>query len=253
MSRWRRWLAWQLAFIRARLDPDSYLGLQLTVGAAVLIGAGWLFGGVAEDVLTAAPLVRLDAELAQWLHRHASPAVTRFMLSVSSLHGTVAIVSLASLIGVGLARKRAWYWLATLVAAVPGGMLVNVMMKLAFHRARPSFDDPIVTLTSYSFPSGHVAGATLFYGFLLALLASRTSSWLARCALGVLALAMISLVALSRMYLGAHYLSDVLAAFAEGVAWLTLCVVGFHTYSRHRAQARALLAGLAAGAARQQD
>lgn len=240
-------------FVRARLDPDSYLGLQLTLGAVVLVCASWMFGGIAEDVLTAAPLIRVDADLALWLHRHASPELTRFMLAVSSWNSTLAIGCYAALVAVALAWRRAWYWLATLVAAVPVGMLINVMMKLAFHRARPSFDDPIVTLTTYSFPSGHVAATTLFYGFLLALLASGTRAWAARLGLGLVALAMIVLVALSRMYLGAHYLSDVLAAFAEGVAWLTLCVVGIHTYSRHRAERRSLLAGLAAGAARQEN
>jgi undecaprenyl-diphosphatase len=240
-------------FVRARLDPNSYLGLQLTLGAFILVAASWLFGGIAEDVLTAAPLVLLDAELAQWLHRHANADVTQFMLAVSRWHSTLAICCYALLVAVALARQRAWYWLATLVAAVPAGMLINVMMKLAFHRARPSFDDPIVTLTTYSFPSGHVAATTLFYGFLLALLASRTRRWAPRLALGLVALIMIVLVALSRMYLGAHYLSDVLAAFAEGVAWLTLCVVGIHTYSRHRAETRRLLTGLAAGAAGQKD
>jgi undecaprenyl-diphosphatase len=240
-------------FVRARLDPNSYLGLQLTLGAFVLVVSSWLFGGIAEDVLTADPLILVDAELAQWAHRHANPAVTHFMLIVSNLHGTLAICCYTSVVAAALAWRRAWYWLATLVAAVPAGMLVNVMMKLAFHRARPSFDDPIVTLTTYSFPSGHVAATTLFYGFLLALLASRTRTWTPRLALGLVALAVIVLVALSRMYLGAHYLSDVLAAFAEGVAWLTLCVVGIHTYSRHRAETRRLLAGLAAGAAGQKN
>lgn len=240
-------------FIRARLDPNSYLGLQLTLGALVLVAAAWLFGGIAEDVLTADPLILVDAAVAQWAHRHASPAVTQFMLSVSRWNGTLAICCYASLVGMALAWRRAWYWLATLVATVPAGMLINVMMKLAFHRARPSFDDPIITLTTYSFPSGHVAGATLFYGFLFALLASRIKGWTARLALGLAALTMIVLVASSRMYLGAHYLSDVLAAFAEGIGWLTLCVVGIHTYSRHRAETRRLLTSLAADAAGQKN
>lgn len=240
-------------FVRARLDPDNYLGLQLTLGALVLVAAAWLFGAIAEDVLTSAPLILVDAAIAQWAHRHASPEVTQFMLVVSRWNGTLAICSYAALVAAVLAWRRAWYWLGTLIATVPAGMLINVMMKLAFHRARPSFDDPIVTLTTYSFPSGHVAGATLFYGFLFALLASRTRSWTARLALGLAALAMIVLVASSRMYLGAHYLSDVLAAFAEGTAWLTLCVVGIHTYRRHRAEERRLLSSLAAGAAGQKD
>jgi membrane-associated phospholipid phosphatase len=107
-----------------------------------------------------------------------------------------------------------------------------VLMKFAFHRARPTFDHPLLVLTSYSFPSGHVAGATLFYGFLAALLASRCAQWRHRLLLVLAASLLIALVALSRMYLGAHYLSDVLAAFAEGAAWLTWCLMVSRSWAR---------------------
>jgi hypothetical protein len=89
---------------------------------------------------------------------------------------------------------------------------------------------------SYSFPSGHVAGATLFYGVLGAMLLSKTDM---RWWKGLMAiLAIIILVALSRLYLGVHYLSDVLAAFAEAVAWLSLCLMSIHTWWSRRGQGR---------------
>ncbi|WP_198026916.1 phosphatase PAP2 family protein [Polaromonas glacialis] len=120
-------------------------------------------------------------------------------------------------------------WLIGIGLTVPLGMLLNVLMKYAFHRARPSFDDPLLALTTYSFPSGHVAGATLFYGVMAAVVISRTAAWRWRVMAVLAAITMVALVALTRMYLGVHYLSDVLAAFAEGVAWLTLCLTGPHT------------------------
>jgi membrane-associated phospholipid phosphatase len=223
-----------IAFIRARLSPDSYLGLQLTVGAVVLTGFAWLFGGIAEDVVTGDPLTVIDVQVAQWFHSHAAPALTRVMLLVSDLNGVLAISVLAALTGAVLVWRRAWSWLLILALTVPGGMLVNVLMKLAFHRARPSFEHPLLVLTSYSFPSGHVAGATLFYGFLAAMFVSRWGDWSQKVMAVLAAMAMIALVALSRMYLGVHYLSDVLAAFAEGAAWLTLCIVATRTWSRYR-------------------
>lgn len=120
-------------------------------------------------------------------------------------------------------------------------MLLNVLMKYAFHRARPSFDDPLLVLTTYSFPSGHVAGATLFYGVVAAMLISRTAAWRWRVMVVLAAITMVALVALTRVYLGVHYLSDVLAAFAEGVAWLALCLTGLHTYwAHHFAEKRVL-------------
>ncbi len=127
------------------------------------------------------------------------------------------------------------YWLIGIGLSVPLGMLLNVLMKYAFHLTRPSFDDPLLALTTYSFPSGHVAGATLFYGVMAVMVISRTAAWRWRVMAVLAAITMVALVALTRVYLGVHYLSDVLAAFAEGVAWLTLCLIGLHTYWEHRA------------------
>jgi membrane-associated phospholipid phosphatase len=225
------------ALIRMRLSARGYLGAQMGAGALALIGASWLFGGVSEDVLTGDPLTLVDVYIAEWLHAHAAPRVTEFMLCVSNLHGVVAISAYAAVLGLYLVWKRDWYWLACLGAVVPGGMVLNLLMKFAFHRARPSFDEPLLTLMSYSFPSGHVAGATLFYGVLGAMLVSKTDM---RWWKGLMAiLAIVILVALSRLYLGVHYLSDVLAAFAEAVAWLSLCLMSIHTWWPHRGKGRA--------------
>jgi undecaprenyl-diphosphatase len=68
---------------------------------------------------------------------------------------------------------REWYWMLTLALAVGGGEALNVLLKHAYERARPVFDDPVVELMTYSFPSGHTAGAVLFYGVLAAFLVSR--------------------------------------------------------------------------------
>jgi len=117
---------------------------------------------------------------------------------------------------------------------VPGGMLLNVALKHAFRRIRPSFDDPLLSLVTYSFPSGHTAAATVFYGLLACYLVRRTQAWRVRVLIVAGAVAMVMLVALSRMYLGVHYLSDVLAAAAEGAAWLAICVTAVSTLHRRR-------------------
>lgn len=225
----------QIAFVQARLSPQSYLGLQLTIGALILIGASWLFGGIAEDVVSGDPLTLVDLRVTQWFHEHATPLLTQAMLVVTNIHGPIPVTAAVVLIAAYLAWKKNWYWLICLGATVPFGMLLNVLMKYAFHRARPSFDIPMLTLSTYSFPSGHVAGATLLYGVLTGMLVTQIEAWRWRVMIVLVALAMVVLVALTRLYLGAHYLSDVLAAFAEGVAWLTLCLTGVHTYWNHRA------------------
>lgn len=225
----------QIAFLHARLSPRSYLGLNLTLGALLLIGASWLFGGIAEDVLMGDPLTVIDVRVAQWFHARATPLLTQSMLVITHLHGSTAISIFMALAMLYLAWKRDWYWLICLGVTVPSGMQLNVLMKHAFHRARPSFDHPLLVLSSYSFPSGHVAGTTLFYGVLAAMLIAKMAAWRARVTIVLVAMALILLVALSRVYLGVHYLSDVLGGFAEALAWLTICLLGIHTYWQHRA------------------
>jgi len=104
-----------------------------------------------------------------------------------------------------------------------GGLLLNVLVKHTFQRARPVWDDALLTLHTYSFPSGHTAGATVWWGFFTVLVFTHRPTWQRRAATVFLAIGMVSLTALSRVYLGVHYLSDVLAAVAEGCAWLVLC------------------------------
>ena len=222
-------LAPLVAFLQARLSPAGYLGLHLTLGALVLLGAGWLFGGIAEDVVSGDPLTLVDMDVAGWFHAHAVPAVTSAMLVITNMNGTVGISVAALVLAIFLARRRDGYWLLALVLAVPGGMLLNVLMKHAFARARPSFADPILTLETFSFPSGHAAAATLFYGFLAAFLVSETTAWRSRVLVILSAFVLIVLVAFSRVYLGVHYLSDVLAGMAEGVAWLAICLTAVNT------------------------
>jgi membrane-associated phospholipid phosphatase len=200
--RWLRLrLAPQLAFVQARLAPGSYLGLQLTLGALALLGASWLFGGIAEDVLTGDPLTLVDLQVAQWFHAHATAPLTRAMLVVTHLHDSSSMMAAVLLLALGLAWRRNWYWLIAVGLSVPLGMALNVLMKYAFQRARPSFDDPLLLLTSYSFPSGHVAGATLFYGVLAALLVARVAKWRWRLLIVLTALVMVLLVALTRVTL----------------------------------------------------
>ncbi|MEP7182633.1 MAG: bifunctional DedA family/phosphatase PAP2 family protein [Betaproteobacteria bacterium] len=230
----RRRFAPQIAFIQARLSPTGYFGLHLTLGALILIGAGWLFGGIAQDVVAGDPLTLVDAHVAAWFHAHAVPSLTLSMLFISNLHGILGISILTFLLALFLIWKHDWYWLLALALVVPGGTLLNVLMKHAFGRARPSFGDPILTLATYSFPSGHVAAATLFYGLLTAFLIPRISEWRWRVLAVLSAFLIVALVGLSRVYLGVHYLSDVLAAFAEGVAWLALCLTALLTLRRRR-------------------
>lgn len=216
-----------------RPHPHSLSPRGLAIaGWSAFALAGGLFFAIAWNVTASSSLVALDARVAQWLHGHARPALTALLLAVSDLHSTAAMGLWSVIFGVALARIKAWVWLLTLTLSVGGAMLLNLLLKDAYERARPHFDDPLVTLGTYSFPSGHTTAAVAFYGVLAAFLVSRFYDRRLRAAIVTGAIAMIALVAFSRMYLGAHYLSDVLAAVCSSTAWLVLCLSGGHALAR---------------------
>ena len=146
------------------------------------------------------------------------------MFVVTDLHSTFAVAAYAIVIAIGFALRRQWRHLLAVLMCVGGGLALNVALKYTFQRARPVFDDPLLTLSTYSFPSGHVAGTTVFYGFLVAWVHGRTKHPGWRLLSLFAFVSIVPLVAFSRLYLGVHYLSDVIAAFAEGVAWLAVCL-----------------------------
>ncbi|MFC0252667.1 phosphatase PAP2 family protein [Massilia consociata] len=235
-------------FAAARFSPEGAYGLHLTAGVAMLLIATAVFAHLAGAVVAGAPLTQLDAELASWLHQHAraNDALRQSLLVITHIHSTPGILGLALAAGIWLYRKGHRYWLMALASAVPGGLVLNVLLKHTFARARPHFAEPLLELTTYSFPSGHALGATVVYGFLACYAARHARSWAGRVLAFVLAIAMVATVAFSRMYLGVHYLSDVLAGAAEGCAWLAICIAGAATLNRRR-RARERRAGRPAG------
>ena len=223
----------------ARFSPAGEYGLQLAVGAVVLLLAMALFAHLAGAVVAGAPITHFDAAVAEWLHVHARQggALRDALLVVTHLHSTPGALAIAACAGLWMYRRGHRYWAIALATGVPGGMLLNVALKHTFERARPHFEEPILTLTTYSFPSGHTMAATVLYGLLACYFARYARSWGARLLPFVLAALMIGLVAFSRMYLGAHYLTDILAALAEGCGWLAICIGAVATLERRQARA----------------
>ena len=225
--------------MKDKRQAKGFLGLYLVAGLLILIGMTLTLGEIAEDVRNGEPLTVADVRLSNWLHTHGSASVTTCMLLVTSFGSTVVVSCLAVLFGLYLLWRRQPYWLTAMVLSVFGGMGVNKLLKFVVHRARPHFNDPILSLTSYSFPSGHTMMATVLYGVLAAFLISKTPRWPWRVLIVAVAGCLILLVGFSRIYLGAHYLSDVLAALAEGLAWLSLCLTAVYSVWRYRNQQNA--------------
>lgn len=223
-----------LSFVEARLSPGGEFGLHLTVGMALLLLSGYVFHELAEAVMGQEAITVLDVQVAHWFNAHAAEPFTSLMLGVSAMHSVAGMVLLFGALAAYLWRQRARYWLLALLFSVPGGMLLNVALKHVFQRARPAFEDPLVTLATYSFPSGHTTAATCFYGLLASYLVMARPAWNVRLGTVAVCVTMVLLVAFSRVYLGAHYVSDVLAAMAESVAWLAVCITAISTLRRRR-------------------
>ncbi len=197
--------------------------VALLASAAAIV----LFVLIASNVTGNSNLVAFDLNVAQWFHERANPSLTRVTLFYTHLHGTIGVLSMSAVLMLYLASRKDWRWLIAVPVTVVGGMLVNFWLKHVFLRVRPVFEQPLLVMESYSFPSGHTVGATVFYSVLAAWLCSRPANQsLARRSIIIgLALLLTVLTALSRVYLGVHYFSDVVAGMLVGVCWFLLTAI----------------------------
>jgi membrane protein DedA with SNARE-associated domain/membrane-associated phospholipid phosphatase len=220
------------AFVARRFAATEYLGLHLTIGLVLSLGALWLFGGISEDIVHHDPLTQFDLTIADALHRHSSPAGVQIAKGVSLL-GSPAFISAWGLVVVLLLLARRQYLLlGGWVAALAGGGLLEVELKRVFHRTRPVWDVPQLTATGWSFPSGHAMGSLVAYGMLAYLLVRKVDRRGQRLGIIACAVLLVLLVGLSRMYLGVHYFSDVIGGYAAGVVWLAACISGLEVVRR---------------------
>ena len=171
------------------------------------------------------PFWSTDHGLATWFHERLTPVFVMVLRAFTEFGSGEWIGIVMGALALFFVWKRWWPSLVTLIVAVPGGMLLNEWLKIIVHRHRPFVDGPFVDWSGYSFASGHTIGATLLYGQLLlfVLPAIKTRHWRLLCVFS--AAFLVLLVGFSRIALGAHFLTDVLAAIFFGIVWLMLCMV----------------------------
>ena len=180
---------------------------------------------VTTPLAIANPLAGADHGVALWFHEHLTPAFVSVLRGITEFGSSEWIAIVLSIGVLYFVFRRWWLSLATLVVAVPGGMLLNELVKLVVHRHRPFVDGWFVDWSGYSFASGHTIGATLLYGQIALFLIPVIKSRRGRVFLLSAASFVVVLVGFSRVALGAHYLTDVLAGMFLGTSWLMICVV----------------------------
>jgi undecaprenyl-diphosphatase len=180
------------------------------------------------------PFWSADHGIAAWFHERLTPAFVNVLHAFTEFGSGEWIGIIMFALVLFFAWKRWWPSLVTLVVAVPGGMLLNEWLKVVVHRHRPFVDGPFGDWSGYSFASGHTIGATLLYGQLLlfVLPALKARHWRLLCSLS--AMSLVLLVGFSRIALGAHFLTDVLAAIFFGAVWLFLCLMAGKSIDKHR-------------------
>jgi len=214
-----------------RSGPKA-LGLRIVAGSLAFALMTLTLGLISENLINHRPLTVVDAQLSNWLQLHRFSGLTSAMLAITSLGASVLVICLTVGFVIYLLSRHRYYWIAAVLSSVFGGMLLNRLLKFVFQRPRPSFTDPLPTLSGYSFPSGHTMAATVFFGVVAAYLVAQTPDWRRRVLITLAASLIIGLIGFSRIYLGAHYLSDVLGAMAEGLAWLALCLTVVYSFWR---------------------
>jgi undecaprenyl-diphosphatase len=214
--------------------PVWYLDLYFGAGVVLLALSIWAFSTLLEDVLERAPLVRWDAAVSAWVHARTRPGGVRFFSLLTGL-GSGGVTWTIAALGVPVLRRRP-VLLTAWAAAFVGAHTLGQVLKRFVQRDRPPDEISHVDHESFSFPSGHSLKAMVCYVMLAYVVAQVVELERARrIAVYAAAGALIAAVGWSRVYLGAHYPSDVLGGFAVGLAWLAICLTGVRLVGRRPA------------------
>lgn len=201
--------------LRVIWDASRSLIISLVCSAFFLILFAWLSEEVFEGELQ-----RFDSGVRMKVHEFFSPQLTKFMQDMTFLGSIGFLATLFAILVImwlakGMKRSAAW-----LIIAAGGSVILDISLKLSFHRTRPVPFVGVVPLT-YSFPSGHALSSFCFYSVLAGLLCARIQSRAIRIFIWTASAALILAIGLSRIYLGVHYPTDVLAGYIAAAAWVS--------------------------------
>jgi undecaprenyl-diphosphatase len=201
--------------------PAGLIETTTVFSLAVAVLSLFLFAWIADSVADQ-HTQRFDLLVRSSIHHRASPTLTRIMIWTSFLGGDgLAIAALSAIALFAYVRwRRAALWI---VVTLAGATVLNLALKYAFHRTRP--EPYFVPLPhSYSFPSGHALYSFCFYGVFAALIAGRIRAVYLQFAVWTLAAVLILAIGFSRVYLGVHYPSDVVAGYLAATIWVASLV-----------------------------
>ena len=199
------------------------LGIVLLAGAALAVSGTWAFVQIA-DVVREGATQTFDDTVLEWMGAHQTPLVEKVMFEITLLGTGIVVMTIVFISALFLWLSDHRFSALLLVIATWGGVLINSLLKNTFDRPRPQvFEWGAHVLTS-SFPSGHAMSSTIAYGTVAYLAARLQKRRWARWLTFIIAGTLIVLISISRLYLGVHYPSDVLAGSLMGLAWAGFCM-----------------------------
>lgn len=214
-----------------KLDTKTSRGLRVPgwlakwpiIGIVMFLVGGLMFGALAYNVWTKGPLLQWDVPVTTELHNEAAKEPPRIieLLIFGFYVGKELVQVIAVILALYFLHKRFWRELAMLVAGLGGGALIWYFLIGIFNRPRPTEQIGIV-VTDPSFPSGHVITAVLAYGLLAYLLVPKMPSLFWKWVIVIASILTMLFIGFSRLFLGGHYLTDLLAGYALGIAWAGL-------------------------------
>jgi undecaprenyl-diphosphatase len=219
------------SFYRRWLSPEGYLGIHLVVGLFVAAVGLIVFDYMEDFVFSTHDIRHVDAQAQMIARRLVSPRLTITMQTISMFGTLPALVSLSLAVIAWLLKVKSHRRLYAFVATMAGGALLNFILKVYYHRARP--DSAMVLAHGYSFPSGHAMGSMCFFGSLAYVVYFTIQRRRLRRIIAVLACGLAPLaIGASRIYLGVHYFTDVVAGYAAGLCWMAVCFSGVEAWVR---------------------
>ena len=220
------------------VDRLRAVGLPLIAALLALAGGLWAFGLIVDEQIREGD-TGMDDRLAAWLHDHATPGWTTFFENVTVLGNFTTLLAITIVAVALLWRRQDRVDAVFVLFAFVGAQVLSSGMKAGFKRDRPFFPDPLATESSFSFPSGHALISLAVYGSIALVIARRLPSTRQRVVLLGATGVLVLLIGFSRLYLGVHFLSDVLAGYAAGLAWLALLYVMIELKGRYTSRYRA--------------
>jgi undecaprenyl-diphosphatase len=197
----------------------EFLSLSLLLGLGTAIAALILFGWLADEVLEGDSR-RFDEVTRAAIHQLASPTLTIVMRGFSFVGSTIALTIGTIIVVVRFAMRNLGREAKLFAITMIGAGLLNITLKLAFKRARP---EPFFNLSlpeTYSFPSGHSLTSAVFFGALAAILTAHIKSRRVRAVIWIVSTLMFLTIGFSRIYLGVHHTTDVIAGFVAALIWI---------------------------------